>query len=495
MPASHAPGTPRRIAPRGLPTQSPGATLALVALAYLMVALDSTVVNVALPSIAFDLGFTPTGLAWVFNAYLLTFGGLLLLGGRTGDVFGRRLVFGAGVALFTGASLLAGLAPSAEWLVAARAIQGVGGAMITPNTLALLAASFGEGAARNRALAVYSAVAMSGASIGLIVGGVLTTWATWRWALFINVPIGIAIVALTPRAIRSTERRPGRLDIPGGVSSTLAMGAIVYGLIRAGSNGWDGATFLALAAGLILLAGFLVIERRESQPVLPLHLLRERTRLAAYATLFLIPGSVFGAFFFLTQFLQDVRGFGPLGAGLAFLPQTIATVSAVRVAPRLMTRFGPGRVLSLGGLLILAGVTWLTRITATSDYVTSLLVPLILIGMGAGWSFLPLNATILAGVGRDEAGAASGAAQAMQWVGGSFGLAVMTSVFGATTASIAGAASPADVFARGASAALTVGMVLAIGVIALAAGVIARRTARPATSPASTAQPETSGSL
>jgi EmrB/QacA subfamily drug resistance transporter len=476
MPDSPVRRPSRRLSTLVAPTQSPGATLALIATAYLMVALDATVVNVALPSIAIDLSFTPTGLSLVFNAYLLTFGGLLLLGGRTGDVFGRRLTFGIGVGLFTAASLLAGIAPSAEWLVAARAIQGVGGAMITPNTLALLAANFGEGPSRNRALAVYSAVAMSGASIGLIVGGVLTTWASWRWALLVNVPIGLAIVALTPRWIMGTARRPGRLDLLGGVTSTIAMGAIVYGLIHAGSGGWDGETFLTLGAGIALLAVFLWIERRATQPVLPLHMFDDVRRVAAYATMFLVPGSVFGAFFFLTQFLQDIRGFGPFGAGLAFLPQTGATILAVRVAPRLVARYGPGRVLTAGGVLILAGVAWLTRISADSEYLTSVLVPLVLIGAGAGWTFLPLNATILAGVGREEAGAASGVAQAMQWVGGSFGLAVMTAVFGAATASAGGAASPAEAFATGISAALSVGVVLAIGVIVLAAGVITRRS-------------------
>jgi EmrB/QacA subfamily drug resistance transporter len=473
-------GILRRLAPPASSRQSPGATLALIATAYLMVTLDATVVNVALPSIASDLAFTPTGLAWVFNAYLLTFGGLLLLGGRTGDVFGRRLTFGGGVILFSSASLLAGLAPNGAWLIAARAIQGVGGAMITPNTLALLAANFGEGPSRNRALAVYSAVAMGGASIGLIVGGVLTTWASWRWALLVNVPIGLVIVALTPRWITGTARRPGPLDVPGAATSTFAMGAIVYGLIHAGAAGWDGQTFLTLGTGIALLVAFLLIERRQSRPVLPLHLLDDSRRVAAYATLFLIPGSVFGSFFFLTQFLQDVRGFDPFGAGMAFLPQTGATVLAVRLAPRLMARFGPGRVLTAGGILILAGVSWMTRIAADSAYVPSIVVPLVLIGAGAGWSFLPLNATILAGVGRDEAGAASGVAGAMQWVGGSFGLAVMTAVFGAATTSVT-SASPAEVFARGTSAALSVGVVLALAVIVLAAGVITRRAPAGAT--------------
>ncbi len=452
------------------------AMLGLIAGAYLMIALDSTVVNVALPAIQSDLHFSATGLAWVFNAYLLTFGGLLLLGGRLGDIFGRRRVFVAGVSLFTVSSLLAGLAPSDTWLVAARALQGVGGAMATPNTMALLATNFPEGPSRNRALSVYSAVAISGASVGLIVGGILTTYLSWRWSMFVNLPIGTAVALLTPQLIEDTERRPGRVDAAGAVTSTVGMGMIVFGLIRAGSNGWDTTTLGSLGVGLALLALFLAVEMTAAQPIVPLHLLRLRRRVGAYLNMLLLPGALFGTFFFMTQFLQEVRGFGPLTAGLAFLPMTVTAVVAVRVAPRLVSRVGPVAVTVAGGLMALASVLLLSRLSATSQYAPDVLVPIAVLGWGWGWSFMPLNIVILGGVPGHEAGAASAVAQSMQWVGGSLGLAILVTVFGsashaaALTASAARTmADPAVVFTAGATSALQVaaGLVVAVLVVAL----------------------------
>lgn len=460
------------------------AVLAVIAGAYLMIALDSTVVNVALPNIGRDLRFSPTELAWVFNAYLLTFGGLLLLGGRLGDVLGRRRVFMAGLGLFTVASVFAGLATSDVALIAARAVQGIGAALATPNTMALLATNFEQGPARNRALSVYSAVAMGGASVGLVVGGILTTYATWRWALFINLPIGAAIVFLAPRLLEDTERRPGRLDLPGALTSTVAMGALVYGLIRAGSNGWDQGAFASLGTGLVLLAVFLFLETRSAQPIVPLHLLRSGRRLGAYVNMLLLPTAIFGPFFFLTQYLQDVRGFAPLQAGLAFLPQTVATVVAVRLAPGLLARYGAVRLLLGGGVLIVSGVAWLTRLTPDGAYATSILPPLLLIGAGVGWNFMPLNVTILAGVPGSEAGAASAVAQSMQWVGGSLGLAILVTVFGAasnaggaaaSSGAVGSSASTAvELFTRGVTSALSVGVLFALATMVLTVTVIAR---------------------
>ncbi len=458
------------------------AVLAVIAGAYLMIALDSTVVNVALPNIGRDLRFSPTELAWVVNAYLLTFGGLLLLGGRLGDVLGRRRVFMAGLSLFTVSSLFAGMAASDVWLIAARAVQGIGAAMTTPNTMALLATNFEEGPPRHRALSVYGAVAMLGASVGLVVGGILTTYASLRWSMFINLPIGVTIAVLAPRLLEDTERRPGRLDVLGALTSTLAMGTIVFGLIRAGSNGLDGPTFVALAIGLALLGLFGVLEMRAQQPIVPLHLLRDVRRVGAYLNLLLLPTAIFGPFFFITQYLQEVRGFAPLEAGLAFLPQTLATVLAVRVAPRLMARLGAVRMLLVGGALIATGVAWLSRITPEASYVGSVLAPLALIGIGAGWSFMPLNVTILAGVSASEAGAASAVAQSMQWVGGSLGLAILVTVFGAASKASGGASSAslaAELFTRGVSGALTTGVLFALGTMALTATVIGSRR-RPA---------------
>ncbi len=468
------------------------AVLAVIAGAYLMIALDSTVVNVALPNIGRDLRFSPTELAWVFNAYLLTFGGLLLLGGRLGDVLGRRRVFLAGLSLFIVASLFAGMAASDVWLITARAVQGIGAALVTPNTMALLATNFEEGPPRHRALSVYSAVAMGGASVGLVIGGILTTYATWRWAMLINLPIGAAITFLAPRLLEDTERRPGRLDLPGALTSTAAMGSIVFGLINAGSNGWDSLTFTSLAVGLMLLTTFLVLEARAAQPIVPLHLLRNRKRAGAYLNLLLSPVAIFGPFFFITQYLQEVRGFAPLQAGLAFLPQTFATILAVRVAPLLLARLGAVRMLLIGGALVAIGVGWLSRIGPDASYATAILVPLMLIGTGAGWSIMPLNVTILAGVPGSEAGAASAVAQSMQWVGGSLGLAVLVTVFGAASkagggavaastaatanASVASSAAlAAQLFTRGISGALSVGLLFILATMVVTATVIARR--------------------
>ena len=471
------------------------AVLAVITGCYLMIALDATVVNVALPAIRLDLGFSATGLAWVFNAYLLTFGGLLLLGGRIGDIFGRRRTFVAGVLLFTVSSLLAGMAASAPWLVAARGLQGVGGALTTPNALALLATSFAEGAPRNRALSVYTAVAMSGASIGLIVGGILTTYASWRWALLMNVPIGAAVAYAAPRLLADIGRRSGHIDVAGALTSTLGMAGVVFGLIRAGADGWDAETFAALGGGLALLVAFIVVELNASEPVVPIHLLRDRRRLGAYVNLLLLPTGIFGTFFFVTQFLQEVIGFDPLAAGLAFLPQTVATIVAVRRAPALIARFGAATVMIAGAVCVAAGVAWMTRIGPDSSYLVSIFVPLVLIGTGAGWSFMPLNATILGGVERSEAGAASAVAQSMQWVGGSLGLAVLVTVFGSASAAspavAAGAGSAASAaaaaalaFTHGASAALSVGVgfVLATLVVAL---VVIRPGSRRAVQPGS----------
>lgn len=456
------------------------AVLGVIAGAFLMIALDSTVVNVALPNIGRDLHFGSADLAWVVNAYLLTFGGLLLLGGRIGDVFGRRRVFTAGLTLFTVASVLGGVAPTSAWLVAGRALQGVGAAMATPNTMALLATNFEQGPARNRALSVYSAVAMIGSSTGLVVGGIVTTYASWRWSLLINVPIGLAIVGLAPRILEDTTRRPGRLDVAGAALSTFGMGSIVFGLIRGGANGWDQLTWTSLGVGLALLVAFLLVELRADQPIVPIHLLRSLRRSGAYLVLLFLPGAIFGPFFFLTQFLQEFHGFQPLAAGVAFLPQTIGAIVSVRLAPRVLARIGPVRMVVVGASMVAIGLALLTRLGPDTGYFPSVLVSLVLIGMGAGWLFMPLNVTILSGVASAEAGAASAVAQAMQWVGGSLGLAVLVTVFGTAarsdspTPGVRAADFAATAFLHGASSAFTVGVLFALTAIALVTMVVAR---------------------
>ncbi|HEY2165524.1 MAG TPA: MFS transporter, partial [Jatrophihabitantaceae bacterium] len=304
----------------------PGATrrrlaLALILTCQLMVILDATIVTIALPKIHTSLHFSATSLSWVQNIYSLTFGGLLLLGARVGDILGRRRVFIAGIAVFTAASLLGGLATTGVWLLSARALQGVGAAIAAPSTLALLTSSFPEGPQRLRAIGLYSAVSSGGASVGLVLGGMLTDWASWRWSLFINVPIGIALVLLAPRFLPETERRPGHFDLTGAISSTLGMSSIVYGLVRAASDGWsDPVTVAAFAAGVSLLVLFVRTELRAEQPITPLRLFASRSRSASYLAGLLLVGGMFGMFFFLTQFLQGVRDYSPLKAGFAFLP-------------------------------------------------------------------------------------------------------------------------------------------------------------------------------
>jgi EmrB/QacA subfamily drug resistance transporter len=474
---STAPATlDRRPVPDDRPGRRPAVALAVIATCYLMVTLDATVVNVALPKIQSSLHFSRTGLAWVLDAYMLTFGGLLLLGGRTGDVLGRRRVLSAGVAVFTVASVLGGLAPSAGWLLAARAAQGVGAAFVTPGTLALIATNFAEGPERNRALSVYSAVAGGGASVGLILGGVLTDLASWRWVLFINVPVGAAVLLLAPRYIAESERVPGRFDLAGAVSGTAGMSALVYGFIRASSDGWaNRACVAALGLGALLLATFLAIEARAEQPILPLGLFANRVRAGAYATMMLVAAPMFAVFFFLTQFLQTVRGLGPFTAGLAFLPLATAMLVTVRTLPRILPRTGPRPILLTGLSLNLAAILWLARLSATSGYATALLGPLVLFGVGFGCSVLPLNLTILSGVDRGQTGAASGLLQTMQWVGASLGLSALVTVFG--TASRHAAAHPVggvlltphQVLTHGIAGALGAGAAFAVTALLVAA--------------------------
>ena len=311
--------------------------LGIILATYLMIILDATIVITALPDIHRALHFSSTGLSWVQNAYTLTFGGLLLLGARAGDILGRRRVFVAGIALFTLASLLGGLAQSASWLLAARAVQGVGAAIAAPSTLALLQVSFPEGPERTRAVGAYSAVAGGGGSIGLVVGGMLTTWISWRWGLFINVPIGIVLIALAPRVLPETARRPGRFDLTGAATSTLGMVALVYGFVRAATSGWGNpVTVTVLAASVGLLAAFLVNERRAEQPITPLHLFASRERSGAYVARMLLVSGMFAMFFFMTQYFQGVMGYSPLQSGLAFLPVTAVMFAVVRLVPTLV---------------------------------------------------------------------------------------------------------------------------------------------------------------
>ncbi len=466
-----------------------GIALALVLGAQLMIILDMTVVNIALPNIARGLHFSEPSLSWVLNAYTLTFGGLLLLGGRAGDILGRRRVFIAGIALFTAASLAGGLATSAAWLLAARAVQGVGGAIASPAVLALITASFAEGRERTHALSIYTAVVMGGGSLGLVLGGVITEWVSWRWVLFINVPIGIAVALAAPLFLPESQRQPGRFDVAGAVTSTAGMTSLVYGFIRAASDGWTNRTALgAFAAAVVLLFLFVANESRARQPITPLRLFADRGRTGSYVSRLLLVAGMFGMFFFLTQFVQDILGFSPLRAGISFLPMTVALFSVSRLSPRMLARFG-ARPLMLAGLLpVVAGMAWLSRISPGTGYLSGVLGPMLLIGGGMGVVFVPLTMASLAGVRPQDSGAASSMVNVTQQIGGSLGLAILVTAF--STASRNAARHPAAHLTRlaqqhqavvhGMSSAFTLAVIFDILAFLIVLVIIRDRAPRPA---------------
>ena len=399
--------------------------------AQLMIILDATVVTIALPYIQTGLHFSSTNLSWVQNGYTLTFGGLLLLGGRAGDILGRRRVFLAGIAIFTLASLVGGLAPSAGVLLAARAVQGVGGALASPAVLALVVSGFSEGRERTRALAIYAGVVTGGGSLGLVLGGAITQFLDWRWVLFINVPIGIAVLIAAPLFVAETPRLPGRFDLTGAITSTAGVASLVYAFIRVATVGWgDRLGLAAFAAAAVLLAAFLFNETRAAQPITPLRLFADASRSGSLAARLLLVGGMFGMFFFLSLFLQEVLGFSPLRAGLAFLPTTLLLFGVSRLAPRLMPVVGPKRLMLIGMLPVVAAMAWLSQVSPATGYWTGVFPPMVLLGAGMGLVFVPLTTASLAGVRPEDSGAASSMVNVMQQLGGSLGLAVLVAVYG-----------------------------------------------------------------
>jgi len=410
----------------------PGIALLVIAGAQLMIVLDATIVNIALPHIQSALGFSNTNLAWVLNAYTLTFGGLLLLGGRSGDIFGRRRMFITGILIFAGASLAGGLAQSQAWLLAARVVQGAGGAIASPTALSLVTTNFPEGRERNRAFGVYAAVSGAGAAIGLILGGVLTSWLSWRWVLFVNVPIGIALAIITPYVIRESEKHPGKLDLPGAITSTLGIGSLVFAFIHAASlapHGWtNSVTIVAFALAIVLLGAFFVIESHSEQPLMPLRLFQNRNRTAGYIVMFSMGAALFSMFFYLTQFVQEILGYSALKAGFAFVPVSIAIVISAQIASRAIIRTGPRPLVILGCVVAGVGLAWLSTITAHSGYVSLLLPTMIVVAIGLGFVFVPITLTAVAGVESRDAGIASAMLNVTQQIGGTTGLAVLVTV-------------------------------------------------------------------
>lgn len=459
--------------------------LVVIALAQLMVVLDTTIVNVALPSIQRALDLNAIDLEWVVNGYALAFGGLLLLGGRAGDLYGRRRMFVAGVILFAGGSLAGGLATSAMWLIAWRVVQGAGAAVVAPTALSLIADTFAEGSARNRALGIYAGAAGSGGAIGLVLGGLIVNYLSWRWVFFVNVPIALAIATAAPRVLATSSARPGRLDLPGAVTATGAMTLAVFGLSRAATHGWtDNLSVASLGIGGALLALFLLIELRAKEPLMPLSLFANRNRSGAYAVRMLAGAITLTVLFFLSQIVQNVLGYSPLQAGFAFLPLGVGVVVAAQIASRVVGRTGPRLPIAAGALVVAGGLAWLSRIGIDAGYVRDILPALIAVSVGLGLIFFPTTVVAVAGADRRESGLASAVLNVSQQLGGSVGLAVLGTIAAGVTRSHLAGARPthtlvAQAMTSGFTTSFELGVGLALAGFVLAFAIVRRRALRP----------------
>jgi EmrB/QacA subfamily drug resistance transporter len=481
---------------------SPGRTvpawlvLAIVLIGQFMVVLDASIVNVALPSIQRDLHFSTSGLQWIVNAYTLTFAGFLLLGGRAADLYGRRKVFLVGLTVFTASSLLGGLAQDQAWLITARAVQGLGAAILAPATLTILTSSFPEGPARAWALGAWSAVSAAGASAGALLGGVLTEFLGWRWILFVNVPVGVIALIAARRYVPESraDLHHRHLDLGGAVTVTAGLVAIVYALVRTETYSWGSPeVLLPLALGVLLLAVFLVLQARVSKaPLVPLRIFRSRFVAGGNVVMLMMFGALFGSWYFETLYMQHVLGYSPLRAGLAFLPQTVLIAAGAQVTSRLVPRFGPRPLIVLGTLVAAAGLGWLAQISVSSTFVADLLGPYVLIGLGMGLAVTPIAVAGTAGVRREEAGLASGLLNTSRTVGASIGLAALATIAaGRTSGVLAGvAATPAhtaDALTQGYALAFSIaaGVLVATAMVAVATLPSLRALVRPAETAAS----------
>jgi EmrB/QacA subfamily drug resistance transporter len=405
--------------------------LAVLGVAYLMVVLDISIVNVALPSIEKDLHFAPEDLQWVVSAYSLTFGGFLLLGGRVGDLLGRRWLFMVGLGAFALASLACGLATSSGMLIAFRALQGLGGAILSPSVFSIVTVTFREGSERNKALGILGAIAGSGAAIGVLAGGILTEYAGWEWIFFVNVPIGIGTLFLVPLFVRESRASDlvRHFDIQGAVTVTSSLVLLVYGLTQTTNVGWGSAqTILVLLASAVLMAAFIVIERRSRSPLVPLSFFRQRTPTGANIIGLGLGTMVFGMFFLLSLYMQQILGFSALKTGLGYLAVALTAVVASGVAQALVTRMSVKPVLIAGLGLLGAGLIYFTQVSVDGSYVSDLLPGFILVGIGLGFSFVPVSIAALAGATDKDAGLASGLINTSQQIGGALGLAILTTV-------------------------------------------------------------------
>ncbi len=405
--------------------------LAVLGVAYLMVVLDVSIVNVALPSIQRELDFSTEDLQWVVSAYALTFGGFLLLGGRLGDLLGRRSIFMAGLALFATFSLLCGLAVSAGMLIAARALQGAAGAVLSPSVFSIVSVTFEEGRERNKALGILGAIAGSGAAIGVLLGGVLTEYAGWEWIFFVNVPIGFGALLLVRSLVRESraEGLAKHFDALGAVTVTASLMLFVYGLTQSTRVGWGSLqTIGVLIASGVLMAAFLLVEMRSRSALVPLGIFRRRTLTGANVVGFVLGTMVFGMFFLLSLYMQEVLGFSALKTGVGYLAVALTAIVASGISQALVTKLGVKPVLATGMVLLGAGLTFFSQVSADGSYVGDLLPGFLLVGVGLGFSFVPVSIAALAGVRGGEAGLASGLINTSQQIGGALGLAILTTV-------------------------------------------------------------------
>jgi EmrB/QacA subfamily drug resistance transporter len=459
---------PRRTAPDLTSSRGKSLALALLAMTQFVIVIDASIVNVALPSIGAHLHFSRDDLSWVVNAYTLTFGGFLLLGGRLADLLGRRRMFMIGLVVFSLASLAGGLAQSEAWLITARAVQGLGAAIVSPAALSIITTTFAEGAERNRALGIWGAVAGAGGAAGVLLGGILTSGLSWRWVLFVNVPIGLLAATMAPRLLLESFGEDGieGFDIPGAVTVTAGLALLVYAVVDAVDVGWGSTgTLLRLAGSAALLAAFVAIERRQRHPLLPFSIFRLRTLRGADVVGLLIGMSLFSMFFFISLYLQDVLHFSPIKAGVSYLPLAFGIIISAGVASQLVTRFGFKPVLTGGLLLIAAGLLWFSRVRDPGgSYGADVLGPSLLAAFGLGFSFVPVTIAAVTGTKPHEAGLASGLINTSQQVGGALGLAILATVANSRTQSLlhAGGHNPSVALTKGFDRAFLIGAGFAI---------------------------------
>ena len=410
--------------------------LLVIAIAQLMVVLDASIVNIALPSLQADLGISDANRQWVVTGYTLAFGGLLLLGGRIADFWGRKRAFMTGLLGFAGASALGGVAQNQEMLFGARALQGVFAALLAPAALSLITVTFTDSKERAKAFGVYGGLSAGGAAIGLILGGVLTQYTSWRWCLLVNVPIAIlAFFLAIPNVHESKATGDTRYDIPGAITSSLGLVSLVYGITQVAELGWSDPTTLSwFGASLVLLASFFVIESRTSHPLLPMNILLDRNRGASYLTSFIVGAGLFGMFLFLAYFFQGILQYSPIKAGLLFLPFSVGVGISAGIASVVLPRFGPRYVSFIGLLMATAGMLLLTQLDPASSYVSDILPALMVLSLGMGLVFVPISATALFGVGNHDAGVASAVLNTAQQIGGALGTALLNTVAVTATA-------------------------------------------------------------